>query len=191
VAVDATAADGPDGLTPVGAAAGAALAVGSVADGSPADGSPDGEPVPVADGQPAGAVVFDVDCTGDDEPDGDEDPVAGRPDVLDPDDPDGPAALDAGALDVGTGGPAGHMAVPLPAGEAEVDTDLDGDVLGAALGPGVGFSAGGRPGFTGGAVGGGIGPGSLGSTGTVSPGTPRAYTASSDRTVSRYASEWL
>jgi len=107
----------------------------------------------------------------------------------------GLASRALGALDVGVAVSGGHVVLPLPlplpVGEAEVDPDRDGDVLGAALGAGVGCNAGGRPGFTGGAVGGGIGPGSPGSTGTVRPGTPRAYTASSDSTVSRYASEWL
>jgi len=64
----------PEGVTPVGPAAGAALAERSVpdgplADGSLADGSLDGEPVPDADGQSAGVVLLDPDRTGADEPD--------------------------------------------------------------------------------------------------------------------------
>ena len=184
----------------MGSPAGAALAEWSVpddgapADGSLADGSLDGEPAPDVDGQPAGVVLLDPDRTGADEPDCDADPEAGELDALVPADPDDP-----GAADVGVALSTGHEVVPLPVGEADVAPDRDADVLGSVLGsvlgcvvgPGAGCSAGGRPGFTGGAVGGGTGPGSLGSTGTVRPGTPRAYTASSERTVARYASEWL
>jgi hypothetical protein len=167
-----------------------------VVDGSavaePGDGS-----VVDADGHPGGGLV-ELDWVGADELDcgGDVDAVE-ESDVLDSDVPGElgvpvvlvvPVVLEEAGRQVG---------VLLPVGEPEPDPEVDPPcwlvdaVVGEWLGAGVGCSAGGRPGFTGGAVGGAIGPGWVGSTGTVSPGTPRAYTASSERTVARYASEWL